>query len=185
MLQLIDQVNGTEITSSVSPLDTMRGDSNRQMGFAGSGATEKDQIPGLCKEVTAGQVPDQRFIDRRISKLEAIQILRHWEAGRSHLVANGSCLSLGGLCLAELAQYLLHGLLAPNPLGYGFVEGADHAGEFQRFVQVDEFMTLHDSPPGGARHNERNRQSVPLSGRVDPGCLLNPRLVDPVLWLLD
>ena len=50
------------------------------MGFAGSGATDKDQVPGLSKEMAAVQVPDQRLIDRRVGELEAIQILGYREA---------------------------------------------------------------------------------------------------------
>jgi hypothetical protein len=58
------------------------------MCFTGAGTTNKAQIPGLFKKMAAVEISDQRLIDVRIGKLEAVQVLGHQKARRAHLVTN-------------------------------------------------------------------------------------------------
>ena len=128
--------------------------------LAGSGAANEDQISRMPEEIAAIQIVDQGLIDRRADKVEGVQILGHGKASNADLVADGAGFSLGNFCLAQLTEDLLDSQLSPDALGNRLVKGTGHAVQFEPLEPVDQFMPLHDPPPGGADHSGRSRPWV-------------------------
>ena len=69
-IQFVDQIDDIEEPSPGSVADTCPDDADSQMGFAGSGPADQDQIALMIQEVTACQIPGERLVDGRWFEVE-------------------------------------------------------------------------------------------------------------------
>jgi hypothetical protein len=67
------------------------------MRLAGSGATDEDGVALVGDEGSAGQLADQRLVDRRAIELEVLDVLSERQLGDGELVFDRPCLLLGNL----------------------------------------------------------------------------------------
>jgi hypothetical protein len=69
------------------------------MGFAGAGAADQDQVSLMQKEVAAGEIPDERFVDRGSLEGKLVDFLGQRQLGDRHLVFDRARLLLVDLGL--------------------------------------------------------------------------------------
>lgn len=74
-LEPVDEIDHVVESESGAGANTASGDCDGKMRFAGAGPADQHGIALLGDEATAGEVIDERLVDRRILKLEAIEIL--------------------------------------------------------------------------------------------------------------
>ncbi len=95
LLQLIDEIDDVIEPDPVPGLDGGHAEGNGEMGFAGAGATDQNQIVSGGGERGGGQLPEARFRERRFGEVEMRQIPVHGEAGHLQLIAQGAHLPIG------------------------------------------------------------------------------------------
>jgi hypothetical protein len=79
-LEPVDEIDDVIEAAAGAGTDTASGDSDGKMGFSGARASDQDGVALLSDEAAAGEVANQRFIDRRALEPEAVEIL-----GKRHL----------------------------------------------------------------------------------------------------
>ena len=62
-VQLVHQIDDIEEPSATPVSDAGPGEAHSEMGFAGSGAADQNQIALVIEEVPGGQVTDQGLVD--------------------------------------------------------------------------------------------------------------------------
>src|SRR6185312_8643098 len=80
------------------------GDRDGEMAFAGAGPADEDGVALFGEEAAAREIADQRFIDRRVVKLEAVKVLRQWQLGDGHLIFDRPRLFFRDLRLQQIAD---------------------------------------------------------------------------------
>ena len=58
------------------------------MGLSGTGAADKDSIAPLGKEGAAGEIANERLVDRGARELEVVEILGERQLGNGELVTD-------------------------------------------------------------------------------------------------
>jgi hypothetical protein len=94
LLQLIDQVDQVEEAPPGAGADDRRGHGDAQMGFAGSGAADKDRIALGVEEGAGGEFTNLPLIDRRIGEDERVEIFEDRELGSADTIADRAGLSV-------------------------------------------------------------------------------------------
>src|SRR5258708_15651556 len=74
-LQAIDEVDHVVEASAGTGSDAASGNSDGQMGLAGTGAADQHGVALLGDEAAAGEVIDQRLVDRCALELEVLKVL--------------------------------------------------------------------------------------------------------------
>lgn len=69
------------------------GNGDRQMRLAGACRPDQDDIALIGDERVCGEVADQRFVDRRVGKIEVLDVLGQGQLGYGELVFDGACLT--------------------------------------------------------------------------------------------
>jgi hypothetical protein len=64
-LEAIDEIDDVIEPAAGTGLDATAGDGDREMGLAGAGSADQDGVALLGDESAAGEVFDERFVDRR------------------------------------------------------------------------------------------------------------------------
>jgi hypothetical protein len=85
-LELIDEINCGEEAPTRSRPDAAARDGDGQMGLAGSGSTDEDDVALLGNEGAAGEVARQGFVDRGVLEGEVLDILGQRQLGDGELV---------------------------------------------------------------------------------------------------
>lgn len=96
--QAIDQIDDILEACARPITDGRTCNRDGQAALARPGATDEDYIALMGNESAGGQIPNQRFIDRRIGKMEVIDVLGQRQLGDGEL-ADGPGLFLGNLRL--------------------------------------------------------------------------------------
>ncbi len=123
--------------------DAGPGDGDGQMGLAGPGATDKDDVALMGEEVAAGEVAHQRLVDRSVLEGEVVDVLGKRQLGDGDLVLDRSGLLLGDLGREEIADDALGLVLALDGGGDDLVVGGLHAVELQLAHRLQDLGTLH------------------------------------------
>ena len=95
LLELVDQIDQIEESSSSPGADDRRGDSDAQMGFSGAGAADEDRIAFGVEEGAGGEFAYLPFIDRSIGEDELVEIFEDRELGSADAVADRAGLPVG------------------------------------------------------------------------------------------
>ena len=72
--------------------------------FAGAGPADQHGIALLGDEATAGEVVDERLVDRRAFEPEVVDILGEWQLGDGELVLDRACLLLADLGVEQITD---------------------------------------------------------------------------------
>jgi hypothetical protein len=67
-LELVDQVDDVEEAPPRAAADAGAGDADREVRLAGPGAADECEVALLQQEATAGEIADERLVDRRLCK---------------------------------------------------------------------------------------------------------------------
>ena len=94
-LEAVDEVDHVVEATAGAGSDAASGDCDGQVGFACAGAADEHDVALLGDEAAAGEIIDERLIDRRAFELEVIEILGQWQLGDGELVLDRrACFSL-------------------------------------------------------------------------------------------
>src|SRR5690606_35846520 len=96
-VELVDQVDDIEEPAAGAVADAGAGDGDGEVGLAGSGAADQHDVALLLEEATAGEVADQRLVDRRGREVELLDLLGQRQPGDGQLVLDGARLLLADL----------------------------------------------------------------------------------------
>jgi hypothetical protein len=114
------------------------------VSLASARTADEHDVARLVGELAAVELADLLLIDRRLGKLEAIQIAVQRELRRTHLVAR---LAFGILGLQQPRQDIERGARALDAFVDHFIKGRHHPMQAQGFESGDHFMPLHGAPP--------------------------------------
>ena len=78
-LEPVDEIDDVVEAAAGTIADTASGDSDGQMGLAGTGATNQNDIALLGDEAAAGEIIDEGLVDRRAIELEVVNVLGEWK----------------------------------------------------------------------------------------------------------
>ena len=113
------------------------------MSLTGPGSPYQHAVALLGDEPAAGEIANERFVDRRVLEGEVVDILGARQFGGGELILDRAGLLLGDLGLEQVADDVLDGVLALDPGGQHFVEGGPHAGQLQPGHHVEEVLAFH------------------------------------------
>src|ERR1700740_1812941 len=85
-LEAVDEVDHVVESAAGAGSDAASGDGNGQVGFAGAGAADQHHVALLGDEAAAGEIVDERLVDRRAVELEVSNILGKRQLGDGELV---------------------------------------------------------------------------------------------------
>src|SRR3979490_1087863 len=74
-LEPVDEIDHVVEPAAGTATDAASGDGNGQMGLAGTGPADQHGVALLGDEAAAGEVCDERFVDRRALELEVVEVL--------------------------------------------------------------------------------------------------------------
>jgi hypothetical protein len=131
-LQLVHEVDGVVEAHAFAAVDGSPPQGCGQVGFAGAGAADQDQVMRGRHEGCAGQLLDLRLRQGRFGPIKPGQIAVYRKARDLELVAQAADLAIGELGLDHAVEQCLglHG--PPGSLGEPLVPGGGHAVEVQR-----------------------------------------------------
>jgi len=114
-----------------------------QMGLAGAGTADQHGIALLGDEATAGEIIDQRLVDRRALELEVLEVLGKRQLCDGELVLDRAGLLLVDLGVEQVADNALGFVLALYGGRHDLVECSLHAVELELTHEVEELSTFH------------------------------------------
>jgi len=97
----------------------------------------------LGDEAAAGEVVDERLVDRRALELEVVEVLGEWKLGDGELVPDRARLLLADLGVEQITDDALRLVLAFDSSGHDLVEGGLHAVELELAHEVEELSAFH------------------------------------------
>ena len=97
----------------------------------------------LCDEAAAGEIVDERLVDRRTFELEVIEVFGERQLGDGELVLDRARLLLADLSVEQIADDALWFMLAFDGGSHDLVEGSLHAVELELTHEVEELSAFH------------------------------------------
>ena len=139
----VDEVDDVEEASAGAVADAGARDRDREVGLAGSGAADEDDVALVSQELAAGELAHEVLVDGGAGEGELGDVLGQRQLGDRDLVLDRARLLLGDLGLKEVADDLLW---LVRPL-YGdlddLVEGGLHAVEPQLAHGGEDLLAFH------------------------------------------
>ena len=89
-LEPVDEIDHVVEPAAGTATDAASGDGDGQMGLAGTGPADQHGVALLGDEAAAGEVVDERFVDRRALELEVVEVLGERQLGDGELVSDAS-----------------------------------------------------------------------------------------------
>src|SRR5690606_14135522 len=74
-LELVDEVDDVEEAAAGAVADAGPGNGDGEVGFAGAGSADEDDVALMSEELAAGEVADQGLVDRRVGEDEVVEVL--------------------------------------------------------------------------------------------------------------
>src|SRR5579875_744156 len=142
-LEAIDEVGHVVKAATRTGSDAASGDGDSQMSLARAGSAYKHAVALLSDEAAAGEIVDERLVDRRAVELEVGDVLGKWQLGDSELVFDRSRLLLIDLGGKQIADDALRFVLAFDGCCHDLVEGSLHAVELELAHEVEELGSFH------------------------------------------
>ena len=103
----IDEIDGGEEAAARAGADAASRDGDGEMGLAGSGAADQDDVALLGDEAAAGEIAHQALVDRRVLEGEVVDVLGERQLGDRHLVFDRARLLFRDLGLQKVADEAL------------------------------------------------------------------------------
>src|ERR1700704_4791290 len=142
-LQAIDEVDHVVEAPAGARSDAASGNGDGQMGLTGAGAADQNGIALLGDEATAGEVIDQRLVDRCALELEVLKVLGKRQLGDGELVLDRASLLLVDLGVEQVADNALGFVLTLDGSRHDLVEGGLHTVELELTHEVEQLSTFH------------------------------------------
>jgi len=108
-LELVHEVDDVEEAAAGAATDAGADDADGEMRLAGAGAADQNQVALVGEDLSAGEVADQRLVDRRAIEDELLDLLREGQLGNGELVLDRSRLLLADLRRQQVADDLSRG----------------------------------------------------------------------------
>ena len=118
-------------------------DCDGQVGFAGAGAADQHDVALLGDEAAAGEIIDERLVDRRAVELEVGDVLGQRQLGDGELVLDRAGLLLVDLGVEQIADDALGFVLAFDGSRHDLVEGSLHAVELELAHEIEDLGSFH------------------------------------------
>jgi hypothetical protein len=141
--EAVDEVDDVIEPAAHAGSDAASGNGDGEMGLAGAGSADQDGVALLGDESAASEILDERFVDRSVTELEAIEVLGERELGDGELVLDGARLFLAGLGFEQIADDALGLVLAFDRGCHDLVEGGLHAVELELVHEFEELGSFH------------------------------------------
>src|ERR1700704_2386714 len=93
-LEPVDEIDHVVEPAAGTATDAASGDGDGQVGLAGTGPADQHGVALLGDEAAAGEVVDERFVDRRALELEVVEVLGERQLGDGELVLDRARLLL-------------------------------------------------------------------------------------------
>ena len=94
-LESVDQIDDVVEPAARAAANAASSNRDGQMGLAGTGAADQNSVASLGKEAAAGEIANERLVDRGAGELEVVEILGERQLGNSELVTDRTaCFSL-------------------------------------------------------------------------------------------
>src|SRR5271156_6877727 len=142
-LEPVDEIDHVVEPATGAGADAASGNGDGQMGLAGAGPADQHGIALLCDESAAGEIVDERLIDRRALELEVVEVLGERQLGDGELVLDRARLLLADLGVEQIADDALGFVLAFDGGGHDLIEGGLHAVELELTHEVEELSAFH------------------------------------------
>ena len=142
-LESIDEIDDVIKPAAGARADAASGDGDSKMRFAGAGSADQHGIALLCNEAAAGEIIDERLVDRGTLEVEVVDILGERKLGNGELILDRSRLLLVDLGLEQIADNALGFMLALDGGGHDLVKGSLHAVELELAHEVEELSAFH------------------------------------------
>src|SRR5215203_5898051 len=84
-LEPIDEIDHVVEPAAGAGSDTASGNGDGKMGFAGAGPPDQHDIALLSDEAAAGEIANERLVDRHTLELEVVEILGQRQLGDGEL----------------------------------------------------------------------------------------------------
>ena len=166
-LKLVDQIDCIEEAPPGAAADAGTSDRDGEVGLAGAGAAEQDDVALMGKEVTACEVAHQGLVDRRAIEDELVDVLGQRQLGDGDLVLDRPGLLLRDLGGEKVADDALRLVLALDGGGDDLVISRLHAVELQLVHRRQDLGSLHHRFSSMC-HSGRNRRSARPGAAAHP-----------------
>src|ERR1700704_1020326 len=139
----VDEIDHVVEPTAGTATDAASGDGDGQMGLAGTGPADQHGVALLGDEAAAGEVVDERLVDRRSLELEVVEVFGQRQLGDGELVLDRARLLLADLGVEQITDDALRLVLTFNSSGHDLVEGSLHAIELELAHKVEELSAFH------------------------------------------
>ena len=126
-----------------SGADAASRDGDHRVRLAGAGSADKHGVALLGDEAAAGEIANERLVDRRALEGEVVEVLGERQLGGRDLILDRPRLLLRDLGAQEVADEALRLVLALERGRERLVVGGLHAVELQLAHHVEDFGPLH------------------------------------------
>src|ERR1700676_4373041 len=142
-LEAIDEIDHVAYPAAGATADAASRNGDGKMGFAGAGPADQPGVAFLGDGSAAGEIVDERLVDRRALELEVGEVLGEWQLGDGELVLDRARLLLADLGVEQIADDALRFVLAFDGGGHDLIEGGLHAVELELTHEVEELSAFH------------------------------------------
>jgi len=142
-LEPIDEIDHVVIPAAGAGSDAASGNGDGKMRLAGASPADQHGVALLCDEAAAGEIVDERLVDRRTFELEVIEVFGERQLGDGELVLDRARLLLADLSVEQIADDALWFMLAFDGGSHDLVEGSLHAVELELTHEVEELSAFH------------------------------------------
>src|SRR5450759_186754 len=129
--ELVDEIDEVEEPSSSTATDDGGSDGDAQMGFAGSGSTDKDAVALGVQKSAGRELANLPLIHGCVGEDEAIKILQHRELGAADAIADRACLPVRAFGADQTGDQWVEFITPCKALSGDLVEAGAHAVKLQ------------------------------------------------------
>src|SRR6478672_11616324 len=137
-LEPVDEIDYVVEPAAGAGSDAASRNGDGKMRLAGAGPADQHGVALLGDESAAGEIVDERLIDRRALELEVVEVLGERQLGDGELVLDRARLLLADLGVEQIADDALRLVLAFDGGGHDLVEGGLHAVELELAHEIEE-----------------------------------------------
>src|SRR5271166_1925137 len=142
-LELVDEIDGGEEAAAPSGADAASRDGDHPVRLAGSCSTYKHGVALLGDEAAAGEIANERLVDRSALEHEVVEVFGERQPGGGDLILDRPRLLFRDLGVQEVADEALRLVLALERGRERLIVGGLHAVELQRAHHVEDFGPFH------------------------------------------
>ena len=141
--ELVDEIDGGEEAAAPSGADAASRDGDHRVRLAGSGSADEHGVALLGDEAAAGEIANERLVDRRALEHEVVEVFGERQLGGRDLILDRPRLLFGDLGAQEVAEEALRLVLALERGRKRLVVGGLHAVELELSHHVEDLCSFH------------------------------------------